>query len=197
MTDASTDRPRKRGRPKGTPASAAQKATGPENAKKSVAARKKRKQEREAALEVPRWKQLEDGTLTVKDMTDEELIRGECANNDGTWEGRRHVLAPRIQQRMKTEYKRRFAQGLEKLGPLVLEAFEDILDDDEARAQQVAVGKLITEYTIGKVPEVVHVGAETEYDRLQQGAFVIMRGEENVEVLDEDIVEGEWKEEPA
>lgn len=99
--------------------------------------------------------------------------------------------------RMRTEYKRRFAQGIEKLGPLVLDAFEDILDDNEARAQQVAVGKLVTEYTIGKVPEVLHVGVETEWDRMGQTAFVsVDRAALTLEAVDhEDIVDAEIIEE--
>lgn len=174
---------RGRGRPKGTPASEKQKATSVGARKRAAEEKRKRKAER-AELEKPRWKQLEDGDITLKDLTDEELIRGECANNDGTWEGRRHKFEPRLINRMRTEYKRRFSKGIEMLGPLVLETMEDILYDDEARAQQVAVVKMVTEYTIGKVPDVVHVGGETEYDRLQQSAFVVLRGADNV--VDED-----------
>lgn len=182
------------GRPKGTPASDAQKATNPKARKAAQEAKAKRKAAR--ALEKPRWKQLEDGDITVRDLTDKELIEGACANNDGSWEGRRHVLSARLMGRMKTEYKRRFAQGLEKLGPLVLDAFEDILNDDEARAQQVAVGKLITEYTIGKVPEVLHVGVETEWDRMGQTAFVnidrsasALEDDGHEDIVDAEIVE--------
>lgn len=180
---------------KGVPATEKQKAALGSGTKKAAAERTKRAKERRelAVVEKPRWQKLEDGELSLSELTDEELIRGECANNDGTWEGRRHALSPRLVGRMKTEYKRRFSQGLEKLGPLVLEAFEDILNDDEARAQQAMVGKLVTEYTIGKVPDVVHVGQETEWDRLNQTGFVILRGRENVDAGDESGDEDEPK----
>lgn len=209
--DVGTDtKKRKPGRPVGTAkpgqtnnATAAAAKVRKERAAERKRLREEAKQAEEAAALVaakPRWKQLEDGDITLKDLTDEELIRGECANNDGSWEGRRHTHAPRMINRMRTEYKRRFSKGIEMLGPLVLETMEDVLMDDESRAQQVAVIKMVTEYTIGKVPEVVHVGGETEFDRLQQGAFItIARGVEGVDVPalegDDDIVDAELVEE--
>lgn len=196
---------RKAGRPKGTKASEAQKAAGKRNLKKSSTARAARKEARAAEEVKPRWKQLEDGDLRMRDLEDEELIRGECANNDGSWEGKRHQLAPRLQQQMATEWKRRYRNKLDKLGPLALEAIEDILNDDANRAQQWAAARMITEYQVGKVPDVVHVGVETEYDKLSQSAFVILRGRDNVAVDEvdmpalnaggEDIVDGEIIEE--
>lgn len=190
------ERKRGRGRPKGTPASDAQKATAPQARKASAAARAKRKAERErsrAELEVPRWRLLENGDIAVSDLTDEELLRGEVANSDGSWEGRRHVFAPRMIGKMNTEYKRRIKRGMEKLGMLAIETIEDILMDDDARAQQAAMAKMVVEYNIGKVPDVVHVGAETEWDRLASTGLTILRGVENV--VDEDIVDAELVEE--
>lgn len=197
MSDAGKAK-RKPGRPKGIPASPAQKEAGKRNVKKAAAAKKEKALARREAAEKPRWKQLEDGDISVRDLTDEELVRGEVANNDGSWDGRRRALNPRIIGRMNTEYKRRIRHGLEKLGMLALETIEDILDDDEARAQQLAAAKMVIEYNVGKVPDVVHVGAETEFDRLSQTAFVILRGEDNVKVEDGDddgdAVDVEWRE---
>jgi hypothetical protein len=192
-----TETPKRRGpgRPKGSKASEAQKATAPAARAASAEARKKRKAERDAAakeLEVPRWKQLEDGTIGVKDLTLDELVRGEVSNNDGTWEGRRHQFDTRMLSRMAGEYKRRIRNNLDKLAPLALDAIEDILYDDEARAQQFAASKMVLEYQIGKVPDVVHVGQETEWERLQQTGFRIVRGVEAVQVDDEeDVVDAE------
>lgn len=194
---------RGRGRPKGTPASAKQKAAASENAKKATAAKKKAAEARRLARkegEKPRWQKLLDGDIGVRDLTDEELVRGEVMNNDETWDGRRYAFKPSMINRMNTEYKRRIRRGLDKLGMLAIETIEDILDDDEARAQQMAAAKMVIEYNIGKVPEVVHVGAETEFDRLSQTAFIVMRGEENVkpdEDDDGDAIDVEWKEVPA
>lgn len=182
------------GRPKGSKASEKQKSTNAQARAAAVEARKRRAEERKAELEKPRWKQLEDGEITVRDLTDEELVRGECANNDGTWEGRRHRLEPRMISRMSTEYKRRIRNNLDKLAGLAVEALEEILNDDEHN-QRFQASKMVIEYQIGKVPDVVHVGAESEFDRLQQTAFRIVRGEDAVRVEEIETVPGEVVEE--
>lgn len=173
----------KPGRKKGSKATAKQAAAGKENIKKAHAARKKRKQDREATgvLEKPRWKQLEDGDISLKDLSLKELVRGECANNDGSWEGRRHRFSPKMQQKMYTEFKRQFRRDFDNLAPLAIDAIEDILQDTDNPAQRWAAAKTMVEYQMGKVPDVVHVGQETEFERLSQTGFVILRGRENVE----------------
>lgn len=187
--DASVPKKRKPGRPKGTPASAKQKATNVGARAAAAKAREARKKERELERqrnEKPRWKKLEDGDITLKDLDLKELVRKQVTNNDGSWEGRRHEFSPRWQQRMHTEFRRRFRQNYDELAPMALEAIEDILQDEDNPAQRWAAAKTMIEYQMGKVPEVVHVGAETEYDRLSQTAFVIMRGRDHVAVDDED-----------
>lgn len=187
---------RGQGRPRGSPASAAQKSTHKIAQAASVKKRKERKQKRQAELEKPRWKQLEDGDITVRDLTDKELIERACANNDGTWEGRRHQLPIRLINRMEAESVRRARNGLDRLTKPALRALRTRVEDDDNPAQQLAAAKLILEYKIGKVPEVVHIGVENDWDRLRQGAFRIERGEDAVTVPDdEDIVEGEIVEE--
>lgn len=165
---------------KGIPATPKQTAKLNKGRKAADRAREKRALARAQAEEKPRWRQLEDGDISLKDLSQKELIRGECANNDGSWEGRRHVFSPKWQQRMATEFKRQFRRDFDKLAPLAVEAMEDILQDADNPAQRWAAAKTMIEYQMGKVPEVVHVGAETEFDRLAQTGFVILRGEENV-----------------
>lgn len=180
-----TDQKRKRGRPKGSKNNAAQKATVAKAQQKSAEARKARAAARKAELEKPRWKQLEDGDIHVKDLTDEECLRGEVANNDGSWEGRRHRLSIKHINRMEAESIRRARNDLLQLTPSAISAIEQRLEDADAPAQQLAAARLVLEYRIGKVPEVVHVGPETEYDRMVAQGFRILRGEEHV------VVEGE------
>ncbi len=193
---ATDDPPKKRGRgrPKGTPASAKQKATNV-GARKAAAEAKARRAAERKKLAVPekqRWKQLEDGDISIKDLTLDELVRGEVANNDGSWEGRRHQLNSRMLGRMGTEYKRRIRNGISKLAPLALEALEELLEDADSPAQRASMVKMVLEYEVGKVPDVVHVGAENEWDRLQQSGFRIIRGEAAVTVEDQehDVVPG-------
>ena len=174
---------------KGIKASDKQKEALAAGRKKADEARRQRKQARSKQVEVPRWKQLENGDIHVRDLSDEECLRGEVANNDGSWEGRRHRLPPRLVSRMEQESIRRARNDLLILTPDAIKAIEERLVDNEAPAQQLAAARLVLEYRIGKVPDVVHVGQETEFDRLTQTGFVILRGEGNVvqgEVLDTD-----------
>lgn len=166
------------GNRKGAKATDRQKEAGKANLKKAHESKRVKGAARKAARkagEKPRWKQLEDGDISVRDLTLEELARCQVANNDGTWDGRRHEFTPRMQRKMTNELGRKYRADFDRLSPKALEAMEAILDDDEAKAQQVPLIKMITEYRMGKVPDVVHVGPETEFDKLQQAAFTIAR----------------------
>lgn len=200
MSGVETEAPKRRGRPKGTPASEAQANAGKENLRKGHKTRKAKGEARRAAMELekPRWRQLEDGDIAVADLTMDELIKGACANNDGTWEGKRHQLDTRMLQRMETERRRRIRRDFDKLAPAALEAFEDMIDDVDNPAQRLAASKLVIEHQIGSVPKEVHVSVETEWERMGQTAFQIVRGVEAVVVEDEsneDVVDAELVEE--
>lgn len=199
MSGESTAGPKRRGRPKGIPASPAQKAAAKSNQAKATAAKRKRGAERRAAMELekPRWKQLEDGDIAVADLTMDELIQGACANNDGTWEGRRHRLEPRMLQKMETERRRRIKRDFDKLAPDALDAFSDLINDVDNPAQRLAASKMVIEHQIGSVPKEVHVSVETEWERMGESAFQIVRSVDAVVVEDEpdDVVEAEIVEE--
>lgn len=188
------------GRPVGSKASERQAAAGRANLKKAHAARSARKQARkQAPPEKPRWKQLEDGDITVADLTDKELRKRACSNNDGSWEGRRRQLPTRVISRMEAEETRRWRATMRTLVRPAMKAMRTRIDDDDNPAQQFAAARMAIEYGIGKVPDVVHVGAETEFDRMTQTAFVIRRGADLAKELeqgaqvgsDEDIVDAE------
>ena len=168
------------GRPKGIPASEKQKEASRINRQKAMEARAKSKATRQALKAEPgykpRWKQLEDGDISVADLTLKELMKGACANNDGTWEGRRHELPPRLKNAMNAEWKRRFRARFDRLAPKALKAFEDLVQDEDNPAQRWAATKFMLEHQIGKAPDVIHVGVETGFDRLQQNAFIVQRG---------------------
>lgn len=195
---------------KGVPATAKQKAAASKNSKKANAARAERAAERKAAriaarangaVVKPRWQQLEDGDITVKDLTMDELIKGEVTNADGTREGKRHPFDVKWLNKMNNERVLRIRKGIAVLAQPALDAIEEMINDADNPSQRAAMSKMVIEYEIGKVPEVIHVGQETEWDRMTQGAYVIQRGVDAVQV-DEDseeqppqIVRGEVLEE--
>lgn len=183
---------------KGVPATDAQKKALGKGRKAADKKRTQRAKQRKSAMELekPRWRQLEDGDISVKDLTMDELIQGACANNDGTWEGKRHRLDTRMLQRMETERRRRIRRDFDKLAPDAIEAFADLIDDVDNPAQRLAASKMVIEHQIGKVPDQVHVSVETEWERMGQTAFQIVRGEtavvhddEGEDIVDAEIVE--------
>lgn len=171
---------RRPGRPKGSKASEKQKAAAARNRAKAHEAGARAKEVRDAMRAEPgykpRWKQLIDGDIDVSDLTSKELLNRACANDDGTWTGRRHALPARIVARMEAESVRRARRGIERLTGLAIRGVRERLEDPDAPAQQLAAAKMVLEYRIGKVPEVVHIGSESAYDRLQQSAFTVLRG---------------------
>lgn len=177
-----------RGRKAGKPVTEAQRAAN-EKARKAAAeskriAKAKRDELREDPEYKPRWKQLEDGDIDVSDLSAKELRMRACANNDGTWTGKRHPLPSRIINRMEAEKVKRDRREMARLTRKGFKALEERLDDSDAPAQQLTAALRVIEYSIGKVPEVVHIGAETAYDRLQQSAFIVKRGGDLQEELE-------------
>lgn len=172
--------PKKRGRKPGQPSSEAQKAANAKARAAAAESRRKQKAERDAMKEVegykPRWQQLVDGDISVADLTLKELQKRAVSNDDGTWTGRRHALPARIISQMEAERIKRERYKMARLTSKAYKALDSRLEDDDAPAQQLTAALRVIEYAIGKVPEVVHVGAETAYDRLQQSAFIVQRG---------------------
>lgn len=182
---------RGRGRPKGSKASELQKSKLDEGRAKAIATTKARKARRrqqraDGVMEKPRWQKLRDGELTVKDLTDDELIKREVANDDLTWYGRRGPVSERHLNAMEAERIRRLKRKVFKLGDKAADALEELLDDHDSPAVRLAATKFVLEHNIGKVPDVVHVGVETAWDRLGQTGFVVARGS------DDDIDPGDF-----
>jgi len=173
---------------KGVPATEKQKAAGKRNLQAAHRARRQRAIDR--LDEKPRWAMVLDGELKVRDLTDEELNRGAIMNNDGTWEGPRKHLPPRILNRMSAERARRIRTLVNGTGMPAARGLGEIIDDPDHSARFQAI-RLALEYNIGKVPDVVHLGVESEWDRMQQAAFVIQRGVDAVSVDDDHVVAGE------
>lgn len=203
MSTTVDEKPKRgRGRPPGGTVSEAQRAASRQNVKRAQEARRKRKEAEDAKrasgeIEKPRWKQLEDGELSVRDLTAKELRRKACANNDGTWEGKRRKLPQRIINNMEAESFRRARQALDALTGPAMKAIRERIEDSEAPAQQFAAARMVIEYKLGKVPEQVHHTGDNAFTQMTQSAFVVLRGEANVVDSDaaEDIVEAELVEE--
>lgn len=187
--DASLPKSGGRGRKAGKPVSDAQRKAN-EKARKAAQESKRKSKEARALMREepgykPRWQQLVDGDISVADLTLKELQKHACANDDGTWVGRRHSLPSRIVSAMDAERIRRERYRMSRLTTKAFKALDSRLEDDESPAQQLTAALRVIEYSIGKVPEVVHIGAETAYDRLQQSAFIVQRGNDLASELEQ------------
>jgi hypothetical protein len=170
---------------------------------KATEARRARKAARDAKPpEKPRWKKFEDGDITVRDLTTKELRRHACANNDGSWEGKRRRLPGRLIAAMDREVAVREQRLMDRLVKPGIRAIRELIDDEENPSVRLAASKFAIERKYGKAVETIHHGVETEFDRLAQSAFIIQRGADLAKELEahqepEDIVDVEVIEEEA
>jgi hypothetical protein len=164
----------------GKPRTAAQQsalAAGREKRKAAAVDRRVRRADGEVSRPMERLRQLIDGELTVRDLDDEEIRRGRCHDGHGSFVGRPPAMPARIQDLMYQENIRRtnrvFAQHASKAAKRMVA----IMTEEGADPTQLRAAMAIVERHIGKVPDVVHVGPESEFDRLQQGVFEFDRSE--------------------
>lgn len=143
-------------------------------------ARKATNQAKRKAGEVvkSRRAQFMDGDLTVRDLSYEELSIGKIANHDGTFEGRQPRMPDRFLAQLEGERIRRIKQILKDAGPEAAEAAVGLMTMADSDNVRLAAAKYVMEHNIGKVPDVVHVGAETGWDRLQQTGFHVTTEDE-------------------
>lgn len=173
---------------KGKQATAAELSALDRGRAKGHATRRKRGEQRRAKakeLGKTRRQMFMDGEIDLRDLSIDELASGKIANHDGSFEGRQPMLPPRMLAQLEGERVRRIKAIVKKAGPAIAEEIVDLALNAESEQVRLNAGKHILEHNIGKVPEVVHVGNETAWDKLQQIGFVIARDE------DEDIWDAE------
>ena len=183
MVDMSeTEAPRKRKMPsrKGVPATAAQKSAlkaGRDKRAQADAARLERRAKGEVSTPMERMNQLINGELSVRDLDDEEIRRGRVHDGNGSFKGRPPRMPGRIHDAMYAENVRRTNRVFHKHGMKAAKRVVKLMNEFEADGTQLRAALAVVDRVVGKVPDVVHVGAETEFDRLQQGVFEFDRGE--------------------
>jgi len=106
-----------------------------------------------------------DGTLSVEDLDDEEVMRGQLKARDGTFKGGVPLSIPReFYTAIRIEQQKRFTEGL---NPLVLKALDTLayVMKPDYRAQpgdaaKVKAATYIIDRFAGKTPENVQLKAE-------------------------------------
>lgn len=142
---------------------------GKENLAKGRAKRDKiREQAKDAGLDPApvRWAQLLDGTITVRDLDDEELERFRMRSKDGLMSGRPAMVPSHIAQAMRSEGIRRFQETIENSLLKIADTLLDIMENGEKDSDKIRAADILSNRILGKAPETITVRAETGFEEL-------------------------------
>lgn len=124
-----------------------------------------------------RYQAFINGELTVHDLDDEEVMRGQIRAKDGSFRGRPPTVVPRefataIQERQR-------AIVMEELGAMVLPAMRTLMEimnkqhPQPGDAARVKAAQLVLERNLGRVPETINLKAEVETWERHMGEVVV------------------------
>lgn len=104
-----------------------------------------------------RLQQLLEGTLTVADLDDDEIMAGRCKDKNGRFSGRPPNTFPRaIHDALRREFHKRVDEKFQDGLDLALETLEDVMRTKHAAAPaRVRAAEIWIERTRGKVPDKV------------------------------------------
>lgn len=133
------------------------------------------------------------GELTVADLDDEEIYRGQIRNVHGDFRGRPPKLVPReFATALQQEVARRFSAEIAALVPDAIKAIQTVLNKKHPQPGDGAVVNAafkVLERFAGKVPETMNLKAEiTSWEKHMTEVVV------DYTVDDEEIVVPEQKE---
>lgn len=116
-----------------------------------------------------RYAQLVAGTLSVEDLDDDELAKGQLKASDGTFRGRPPTVVPvELVQAMRREWLARAEARLREalldkgIGTLTELAGNKTIDP----AVRLRAADKLIERTMGKVPDRVHIAADDPVEAL-------------------------------
>lgn len=132
-----------------------------------------------------RWKALLSGTITVKDLDDEEIKRQRVRIN-GRFDGRPRALPSHLRQQMIQEAIRRAKDTITaSTNEVTKELLEIARDEDVPVAQRIKVLMYLQDRQLGKAPETVRIEGASAFDEVTMEALGLDR-----DVAD-DVTEGQ------
>ena len=157
--------------------SAAQKSAGTANLAKGRAEKEARAQEARANGRMSgkeRWARLLDGTLTVRDLDDEEITRMKVRAKDGSFNKGR-VLPSHIAQQFHHEAIRRSNDKLRSAAPEAVQALIDIGKNPAVKeSDRVRALMYVVDRALGKTPENVVLKSEDKFADLLDDAASLL-----------------------
>lgn len=156
---------------KGKPASPAQR----EAAKRNLAAGAQKRKEMLAAggeNAATKWSRLLDGTLTVRELSDDEINNMKVKGLGGSASRRR--MPSHLAQAFSDERHRRNKEGLAKLQAAAVEVYRQILTDPEEKSsERLKAARDIIERLHGKTPDVVRHQSDNAFERAFADVVVV------------------------
>jgi hypothetical protein len=148
------------------------------NTAKGRAARQKIRDEAEPGRDTQRerWAKLLSGTITAKDLDDDELDRMRVKGKDGCFNGPAPAVPSHIIQAITKERIRRARADLERLLTKATKRLEDVLDDPETKqADLLKAIAMVQDRVMGKPEQTVHYTEETEFERMSRDSVGLDR----------------------
>jgi hypothetical protein len=125
----------------------------------------------------PRYLAFLEGDLTIDDLDEEEILRGQLRNVNGDFRGGVPLLVP--QKFMAAVAKRQKDMYDKKLAPMVIDALTTLQqvmvkkNPQPGDSARVAAAKLVLERALGKIPERVEMKAEIKtWEHVLDGVLV-------------------------
>lgn len=157
---------------------------GPSVRRKNVQKRKRgpakkalTKKEMELRLMSDRMKDLVEGRISIDDLDDEEVLRGELRDKNGNFTGQKSALVPR---QFHDAVRRRIIQDTDMLlrkdyQAVVANLVRIATDPRVAAREQLAAAQYVMERVIGKIPEKMEIKTETTIfqQQLETGGFLV------------------------
>lgn len=139
-----------------------------------------------------RWAMLIDGRLSVDDLDDEELIRGQLRSKNGRFMGKPPTWVPRqFVEAMQRESVRRAA---DRWNHNLLAAQEELINIGHDQRVDAGVRLRALQYVIerstGKIPERVEMSAQIKPWEQLMGNVALEKDAETM-IVDADVVEHE------
>lgn len=109
-----------------------------------------------------RTQQLIDGEITVADLDEEEISRGKCRSEDGSFRGGNHDLVPRkFWDAMKAEQMRLWQQRFDEAVEPAMQALLGLVNGQKvSHDAKYKAAVFLIERAAGKTPDKVEVKAE-------------------------------------
>jgi hypothetical protein len=145
-----------------------------EKGRKSKDAQRKKAKKEGRPKAGDRWAKLLDGTLTVKDLDDQEVAKMRVRGADGGFTGKGRAIPSHLAQAFHQEAISRANDKLRTAAPEAVQALLDIgRDPDVKEGDRVRALMYVVDRALGKTPETVNIKSDDPWaDLIRNGGTV-------------------------